>query len=366
MVHLLRDNKYSDGAINLALSYIAGAGRGIKQHNPELVYKKIQLSLDASQATTGLFDIVWGPAVLRLLPLSEMENRSTEDNLDDHVFFIVRNKRKPTKFHLVIRGTASDINIQEDLAVFEQHPWKKWDELATDEAMIAQGTGVALDFIINAVSNNIGQGTTLLNFIEDHLLSLSSATLNVVGHSLGGALASTLALYLKRLYVKYPNNPLKINCYSYGGPTAGNRAFANYAGYIFNSKGENPSMDSSIFHQIINKNDIVPKAWDFHSLESINNIYPGVKLPTLLDKLLNDLAIPELKLIDRYVHINPTGLYVVPSPAECVDFNKLAAYHHLYAYPYIYNMSWVNVEYDEKLPIADIVVVQGEWGKKIL
>ncbi|EKT62329.1 lipase family protein [Providencia burhodogranariea] len=360
------DTVYHDTAINLALSYIASAGQAVKQHNPELVYRKIKLSLEASKATADLFEIVWGPAVLRFPPLGLKTNKSIDDNLDDHVFFIVRNKKNLTKFHLVIRGSVSDINWQEDLAVFEQVPWQKWDKLAPDDAMISQGTGVALDFIINAVSNNSpGLGTTLFDFIEDHILSFRWATLNVVGHSLGGVLASTLALYLKRLYVQYVNSPLSINCYSYGGPTAGNQTFAKYANDIFNANGDDPSIDRSIFHQIINKNDIVPKAWDFYTLESINDIYPGVKLPDTLDKLLNHIAIPELKLIDRYVHINPLSPYAFPSPPECDDFNELVAYHHLYAYPYIYNMSWVNVEYEINLPIADIVVVQGEWGKKI-
>ncbi len=82
----------------------------------------------------------------------------------------------------------------------------------------------------------------------------------VTGHSKGGALSSTLALWLAQtqgsdgvrpLHRWDPDRKVRVNCWSFAGPTAGNADFAAMSDAVI----------GDYCHRISNRLDMVPHAW---------------------------------------------------------------------------------------------------------
>ncbi len=122
-----------------------------------------------------------------------------------------------------------------------------------------------------------------------------SLELFVTGHSKGGALAPTLALFLddtqrcdeqevRWVYRWNPRSRAAISCYAYAGPTPGNRAFAAH----FNRQL------GPCFYRYANKLDFVTLAWDGDALRTAGDLYAGVVEPlpaleVLLEEISNEI-----------------------------------------------------------------------------
>jgi hypothetical protein len=95
---------------------------------------------------------------------------------------------------------------------------------------------------------------------------------DVVGHSKGGALASTLALWLAESQEETwdPSGRAVVRCFSFAGPTAGNRGFADRIDDVLGAR----------HRRVANTLDIVPHAWVFRGhgngpcVEDIVDLYP--------------------------------------------------------------------------------------------
>jgi hypothetical protein len=93
----------------------------------------------------------------------------------------------------------------------------------------------------------------------------------VAGHSKGGALASTLALWLAETQGTGvpddeqwdPGRRAIVHCYSFAGPTAGNAAFVDRSNTLLGAR----------CHRIWNRRDIVPLAWDATDLGTVPALY---------------------------------------------------------------------------------------------
>jgi hypothetical protein len=106
----------------------------------------------------------------------------------------------------------------------------------------------------------------------------------VTGHSKGGALAPTLALWLKETQTARGDNrgwddsgQATIRCVTFAGPTPGNAAFAK-------------RIESALpdHHRIANDRDIVTHAWEKAQLAALGPLYPAGK--ALFDEAARDLA----------------------------------------------------------------------------
>ncbi|PQQ25994.1 lipase family protein [Photorhabdus hindustanensis] len=344
--------------LNLALSLIINSGEiSDKPDKINIIESDINKSLKSSKTTADKFSIVWGPAVFHI-------DEKYHDKKYDHVVMIVKNTDNPSDYRLVIRGTWSQINaIDEDLLVATTVDWSNWDTNIPQEfkdAKISYGTDLALKPLINGKPINKDY-VSLIDEIDritteegkDKILNIT-----VTGHSLGGLLASTIGLYLKRRYIN--NNNIRIHVCSFAGPTAGNDIFASYSDAFF--KGTlSPNSYESHFLRIHNNHDIVPLAWAIEDLKKIKAIYPHIAIEVLVDAAI-------FFVLDKnYTQIFPDYSFTTKIPDSIHGlFNKIG-YQHIDAYPEGYGMSFIRIENGPEIPTSyDIVVVNDSLSERII
>ena len=125
----------------------------------------------------------------------------------------------------------------------------------------------------------------LLTFLRTQAdASQEPLEVTVTGHSKGGALAPTVALWLKEATLESgeecwdKRQKARVRFYAFAGPTPGNGAFADRLDTKLN--------DSS--HYLVNTNDVVPQAFQVDQLNRIPDLYrdrtSGLK--TLVENLI--------------------------------------------------------------------------------
>lgn len=106
----------------------------------------------------------------------------------------------------------------------------------------------------------LAPGPTMAEFLASALASESEpVSVTVTGHSKGGALSSTLAVALAQTQGEQapsewrwdPERRAEVDCWSFAGPTAGNRAFAEMSDRVLGTR----------CRRVFNRLDLVPHAW---------------------------------------------------------------------------------------------------------
>jgi len=146
-------------------------------------------------------------------------------------------------YALVLRGTVmgDPIDQAEDMQVGELLPFTPGGTLNGSPGNISLGAMEAFTDIV--------MGTDLVTILAT-LAALQPCTFYVVGHSLGGAMATTVALFLQEVSASVLKNST-ILPYTFAAPTAGDKAFAD----LFNDRFPNAVCT-------YNKYDLIPHAWD--------------------------------------------------------------------------------------------------------
>lgn len=272
--------------IMLGLAYLGYTGEGITTPSPESVIKsEITAALPqitytpvgGAQSTLANWNIVWGP-VAYTVPGSLKQ---------DNLMFVVQNGTT-SQYAIVIRGTnfASEVDwLLEDLNVNATTNWPinaaSWPVNSPSPSGATVSESVSIDMnILLTMQDTV---TTKLTF-KSFLLSITSTPINicVTGHSLGGMLASTLALYLldtQSVPTVWDASGTSTVCFiSFAAPTAGNIAFANYSNTKFASATRPPA---AMWDANINTNgDVVACSYDvapmaYTSLNLYNFQTPG-------------------------------------------------------------------------------------------
>jgi hypothetical protein len=239
----------------IMMTLAAFAGTAEKQRLFESVAQQQQRMLtwlnqslaDTSIATGGAWKAIW-------VGLS---------NDRANMSYIAQNAAA-NQFTLSIRGTdfAMKIDRQED---FEVGTTVSFAEQAGAPSTISQGAMEAFTELTNAVS--AATQTTLAQQFESLANSNPGAQFFITGHSLGGCLATTVALYLNNLAQSW-SNKASFQVYTFAAPTAGLQDFASLFAKTF--------VTSS--WRIYNIWDAVPNAWQ--TLSNIDSYYPGGPLAT--------------------------------------------------------------------------------------
>lgn len=188
----------------------------------------------------GSWQLVWGPV-----------QSFDEANLV-YVATYFSGPDLPVFTAVVIRGT--DVDVCDPLGILEQI-WEDADVLAwgpmpwdpTQPARISNGSIDALS-VLQGLQDG---GQTLESFLASYLTDYANdnPALVVTGHSLGGCLVSVVAPWLKSALAADGLTPAIIPT-SFAGPTAGNKAFADY----FNAQFPHAS-------RYWNTLDVVPRGW---------------------------------------------------------------------------------------------------------
>jgi len=240
----------------------------------------------------GPCELVWGPACYQA-PLSVVA---------DNTMFMVRYRNDPYRFIIAIAGThplsltnwfVHDMNVKilkwpytnseiqqsKDL----HRPLKELHEQNTPLTQDSQpgvtgGTLEALRLLLAMRDPDTGLSITakLASEILEYHKQLSTAPceVTVVGHSLGGALCTVLALFLECTRDTWdPRRHCVVKCISFASPTVGNGAFADMYDSLLGSRTK----------RIHNNLDIVSLAWELSGVEKISTLYePMIHTPSIM------------------------------------------------------------------------------------
>lgn len=191
---------------------------------------------------------------------------------------------------IAIRGSATTVYkedfwvdwFEQDLPVFSPIDWPYGG--APPGTQIANGSHTGLKSLLSLRASD---GSTLVDFLRTQ--QPFKWLIPVIGHSLGGALASVLAPYLHQQF----NPGKKILDFwpvTFAGPTAGNQAFANWLNSDF-------LLGQSRYHNTL---DVVPHSWqDLNWI--VTSFNGGPRLPLLLSGLVAGVQAILSGLGDIYV-----------------------------------------------------------------
>jgi len=209
----------------LSFAYLAYTGEGITTPNPDsTILSNINNALPKLNLLN--WNVVWGPVAYTV------PGGLYQDNL----MYLVQ-KNGTNEYVIAVRGTnfVSQVDwFLEDFEIVNTMPWPMPGASSNCAAgsAITESTSIDMNVVLgpNMVSGGAG---SLLTFLCNETTG-TSIDICITGHSLGGVLANTLALYLlenKTLWDK--NGNATVSCISFAAPTAGNDLFAANANKVF-------------------------------------------------------------------------------------------------------------------------------------
>lgn len=225
----------------------------------------------------------------------------------------------PKENLIVIAIAGTNINspfgwFTEDFSVSKTVPWESITGVS-DSGNIAHGTSVGLKILLNMKDS---KGTTIISALQAFLIAnptLKNIDIAVAGHSLGGALSPTLALYLLNKKSSWDSQEIaNIGAFPTAGPTPGDEDFAKYYEDQINS-------NNITYLSQHNSIDVVPHAWQKEDLADIPTIYKDNIVPpssanpneTITGALASGLALNALAAknflgvpVNRYQQIKPS------------------------------------------------------------
>jgi hypothetical protein len=225
--------------------------------------------------------IVWGPRVYDFPIISKGHS--------NNAMLVVQNTDNPNMYAVAIAGTDpkswSDW-LLEDLWVWDTRPWYYGNPPASLNPQISAATAVGLSTLqtIAPVSGTPAQGLALREFLGSIMNDTSEdVSIYVTGHSLGGALAPSVACWLNDTKSAWDEKDQStIHAYAFAGATPGNADFATWM---------NSQFQGDQLVRVSNTLDMVPHAWNYETMLEIQNLYPApYSLPRLLDGVIKGIA----------------------------------------------------------------------------
>ncbi|AUG02844.1 lipase [Pseudomonas sp. 09C 129] len=228
--------------VNNAARY-SPSWENIKNPSPNQVKDNILSRLNGSKVGGG-YGVAWGPALVM------------DGDYTAHITVVLIGGKNENDIVVVTSGTLlnSPLDQLDDLDIFPMVPLQKLIKSCPVPANISQGTEGGVHAILHTASK-IGSQGTLCDFLGKQR---SGATIRLVGHSLGGALMSVVALYLKDKFSGF-----NFYCETIAAPTAGDGFFASY----FNKQMAGNAL------RIYNTLDAIPMAWCATSLDFSLTLY---------------------------------------------------------------------------------------------
>lgn len=273
--------------INLCMAYLAYADELIPVDALDRVEAgKLALAaierqmkqLPPCRAANGALDwrVVWGPASFTF----------PDGLLQDNAMFVAEQISQPGNLIVSIRGTngAAILDwIADDLDVWTTVPWElPVGKTLGSPAAISRATSDALGILLHKLVPTPGQpgaGLALEAFLAQR--TDTGLRISITGHSLAGALAPTLALWLEQRQGLAggwdAEREARLAVVAFAGATPGNTAFAE----LFDARLGDACL------RIHNELDIVPHAWDAAGMGSVLTLYAsGGISPNLIERLL--------------------------------------------------------------------------------
>ena len=242
----------------LSLAYLSYTGEGLTIPNPAGVILQDMNTAIKKISFINNWKIVWGPVVYTV-PGSMYQ---------DNLMYIAQNTNDTTQYAIGIRGTnfLSDVDwLLEDFDVLRLMPWPVGATTPSPAgAGISESTSMGMAILLGMTDT-----VTTQQSFTSYLQSITKSKINicVTGHSKGGVLATTMALYLldnQNSGTKWDSSGAStVSCISFAGPTAGNAAFAAYSDAQFVSAFQNNPPPASCWDASLGTNcDVVQCSYD--------------------------------------------------------------------------------------------------------
>lgn len=248
--------------IMLSFAYMAYCGELITTPKPEetilgYINSAMPQIPPIAAPNNDKWKVVWGPTVYTV------PGALYQDNM----MYVVQNEADKTQFAIAIRGTnfLSDLDwLMEDFDVLNMMNWPPGAANPTPSgAKISESTSIGLQILLAMQGASSGASQSLMSFLASQ--TSSAINLCITGHSLGGCLAGTLALYLKENHSTWDSSGKSIvSCITFAAPTAGNAAFAAYSDLKFKGATYSPNWDASLqtnCDAVRCDYDVAPQAW---------------------------------------------------------------------------------------------------------
>ena len=329
--------------INASMAFLAYAGESLAVSS-NTVFETAQLFdkiLPTYPHLNNDWQVVWGPA----LHLSDEIITKKQANLT----FVAQSRSTPSSYIVSTRGTVSD-NIWEwlsqDLAV-DFFAWPTPESTAITP-YVSKATADALSVVLKTIPPTDtpfgfkplpGAGQSLASFLAG-LTGFGPIEICFAGHSLGGAIASALALWFKQAQGKaqIPNNKIfnpmpawdvnadaTIACVSLAEATPGDTVFSQYFEELI---GPN-------FDRIFNTHDVVPHGFD--ELKQLPSLYaPDIALEELeklaLEGFEAKVLIAEKKIKSKFAVLPNGNPFTCPINMAHASYASQALYQHIDAY----------------------------------
>jgi hypothetical protein len=243
----------------------------------------------------GNWNVVWGP-VTYTVPGSLYQ-----DNMMYAVQLADPGTGAPPQYAVAVRGTNGTVLLDwlvDDLDIVQTMPWPLGASAADAVGNVSESASIGLTALVGMTDGVTGQ--TLQQFLASAIAAAGEATaatpasVCVTGHSLGGALAPALALYLRDNQSAWdPDGVCIVTTVSFAGPTAGDQAFATYFDQQFAYTGTSPlpfwmpaDPSSPSYADCVRTSlDVAPLAWNVADMGTIEDIYTGHGLHDILAPL---------------------------------------------------------------------------------
>ncbi|KAF8126833.1 hypothetical protein EV363DRAFT_1347573, partial [Boletus edulis] len=301
------------------------------------------------------WELVWGPVVWK--------NKPDEDTTGpDNAWYVARHPKLKlddgsvrSTYVIAIAGTPPKSQYawsQENFAVNSVSDFNVWvaggiqnPPVVVPATAIQQNTPYIATGIVNAVQlllttkapeGAMSEGNTLLDFITNRS---GNDRFIATGHSLGGALSSSLALSLVSAGVISADSTLT---YPSAAPSPGNKPFTDLFVQTFPAR----KLDSAGTYQgwnlnLVNTLDIVPQAWSVRTLispkQNLYNIPPIYGRPVLpfVKGIAHVFAVHTLRSGTLYFPLPSQYFTRAPPftpPKTLLEFLGLAVPEHQQAY----------------------------------
>lgn len=315
---------------NLCMAYLSYIGEELvnapRETNKILarINKTIPKIEQLSPDGNSDWKVVWGPAIYTF-PIAIFQ---------DNGMFVAQQISNPKNYIVAIRGTNFIAALDwmfEDFNVLFLHDWPAGRGSPKISAATHEGVKVLNDYLKpkseKAGEKLPGEGLTLKRFLT---VAAKNTKINVsfTGHSLGGALAPTLALLFKQEQGQAggwdSQNNATVTSTSFAGATAGNADFATYSDQEI----------GSVMRRIHDLNDVVPHAWNKNTMEQTKDLYlsSGIKMGKVTTLALDTTI--EFTKDKCYTQINqslPFTFSVAKSNGD--SYIKQMSYQHTHSYP---------------------------------
>lgn len=237
----------------MTLSAIAYAAEDTK--NYQSIQQAIEQELAASSTLGGNYTLVW------LGITSDFAN----------LMYVVRDARETARFAVAVRGTDWNFldDWNDDFNVIYTHGWPTASP-PNPSIYVAKGAWDGMQALLGTTSNLFNMTPPAIYTPTDMMTLFSAEALwntydtdvdiFVTGHSLGGAMATVIGLWMSDTASRWVLRPDKVNfkTYTFAAPTVGNQDFANY----YNAQTDNDQVQWQAF-RVYNEQDAIPHAYQF-------------------------------------------------------------------------------------------------------